>query len=142
LALLEDGSIYVNSAKGLEKLRSSLIDEAKIIKLEAGWRHSLFLSADGRVYGYGLTKLKNHNTERVYSPIDLEDLNDITDERGWIDIFANDGESVGIDADGLPYKWSGVTGKCEIIQDLGGKYILEMVLANQNIVAVYTNTPP
>ena len=139
LALLENGSIYVNDSNGLSKLEHTILDNVKIVKIEAGCRHSLFLGSDGIVYGYGLTKLKNHNTERRLSPIELEDITDITDDSGCIDIFAGDGQSVAIDTDGLPYRWDGVTGKCEVIEDLGGKYIIEVVLANQNIIAVYSN---
>lgn len=109
-----------------------------IVKLEAGCRHSLLLDSKGKVYGYGMTFTKNRNTERIVNPIELEDLEDLTDEQGCIDVFAGDGQSVAIDAEGIPYRWNGVTGKCEIIQDLGGKYILEMCLGNQNIIAVYS----
>ena len=138
LALLEDGSIYVNDSNGLHKLKYTILDNAKVVKLEAGCRHSLFLDSKGVVYGFGQTKLKNNNTDRIQSPIELEDLTDIIGQSKCIDIFAGDSQSLCIDGDGVPYKWSGVTGKVEIIEDLGGKYILEVILANQNIVVVYT----
>lgn len=109
-------------------------NDIKIVKVEAGCRHSLFLDSKGNVYGYGLTKVKNHNTERIYSPIELENISDLTQGSGCIDIFAGDTESVAIDSNGLPYKWEGVTGKYEIIEDVGGKYILECVVGNQNII--------
>lgn len=106
----------------------------KIVKVEAGCRHTLFLDSKGKVYGYGLTKKKNHNTERLYSPEELENLSDLTEGNGCIDIFAGDTQSVAIGADGLPYRWDGVTGKYEIIEEVGGKYILECVVGNQNII--------
>jgi hypothetical protein len=86
------------------------------------------------VYGFGLTKLKNHNTERIYSPIEIEDISDLTDGQGCVDVFAGDTQSVAIDVNGFPYRWDGVTGKCEIISEVGGKNILEVVVGNQNIV--------
>jgi alpha-tubulin suppressor-like RCC1 family protein len=53
-----------------------------IVKLEAGCRHSLLLDSKGKVYGYGMTFTKNRNTERIINPIELEDLEDLTDEQG------------------------------------------------------------
>ena len=119
-------------------MKHTILDSVKVVKLEAGCRHSLFLDSKGVVYGFGLTKMKNHNTEKIKIPIELEDLTDITDDTNCIDIFAGDGQSVGIDGDGLPYRWDGVTGKIEIIEDLSAKYILEVILANQNIVVLYS----
>lgn len=94
----------------------------------------MFLDSKGTVYGYGLTKLKNHNTERIYSPIEIEDVSDLTEGLGCIDIFAGDTESVAVDASGLPYKWDGVTGKCEIMTEVSGRYIMEVAVGNQNII--------
>lgn len=51
-----------------------------------------------------------------------------------MDIFAGDVHNVAIDANGLPYKWEGVAGKYEVIEDVGGRYIAEVVVGNENII--------
>ena len=94
----------------------------------------MFLDSKGVVYGYGLTKLRNHNTERIYSPIEIEDVSDLTDGLGCIDIFAGDTQSVAVDANGLPYKWDGVTGKCEVIAEVSGRYKMEVAIGKQNLI--------
>ncbi|CAI2367032.1 unnamed protein product [Moneuplotes crassus] len=138
LFLLEDGSIWKIDSEGINKIEDKILEKIKILKVEAGSRHSLFLDSEGRVYGIGITKLENHNTETKKRLTECEDLTDITDDSNCVDVFAGDGNSCAIDSDGIPYRWDGVTGKIEIIENLGGKYILQIYLANQNIVAVYS----
>lgn len=38
-------------------------------------------------------------------------------------MFTGETSNVAIDEKGIPYKWEGVTGKVEIIEDVGGRYI-------------------
>lgn len=82
------------------------------------------------MYGCGLTKGKHHNTERIYTPIKLEDISDLE----CLDVWAGDGSNLVIDTKGMPYKWDGVTGKYEIVEEVGGKYVSQVVLGNKNVV--------
>lgn len=70
LALLEDGSVCLLDSNGVTKMKYTILDTVKIVKIEAGCRHSLFLDSKGIVYGFGLTKLKNNNTERIQAPVE------------------------------------------------------------------------
>ena len=145
--LLENGDVYtwgdgtygelssafkMHDSKAPTKINYFKKNNIQIIKVEAGSRHSLFLDNKGNVYGSGLTKGKNNNTERIHSPMLLEDISDFE----IIDIFAGDTTSYAIDWNGIPYKWGGVVGKFEIISDISGRYISQVVTGNNNMIAL------
>ena len=145
VVLLENGDVYTwgdgtygeisKDSKLLEstdpiKINYFKKNNIEIIKVEAGERHSLFLDNKGNVYGCGLTKKDNNETERVYAPIKLDDISDLD----IIDIFWGESTSYAIDSNGIPYKWEGIKGDFEVISDANGRYIYQVAVGNNNIV--------
>ena len=145
VALLEQGDVYSwgDGTYGEINTMFSLSDDTKptkinyfrennieIIKVEAGCRHSIFLDKKGNVYGCGLTKGDDHKTERIIGIMKLEDVSDFS----CIDVFSGETSNVGIDENGVPFKWEGVTGKYEFIADVSGRYIHQVNVSNRNII--------
>ena len=73
-----------------------------IIKVEAGSRHSLALSSDGHVYGFGLNSSEVRFELRTHIPTQVESI-----KFKMVDIFAGEDHSVGVSKSGVPYQWEG-----------------------------------
>lgn len=79
--------------------------KCKIVKIAAGYHHSLALTDDGRIYtwGYGEVGQLGHGNsiKRVLTPKCIEGLSDVK----FIDISASEHHTLALTSDGKVYSW-------------------------------------